>query len=243
MHASPSDQLLLLDLVRLDVALARAEEARRKPPQAARVQELIALRNGQGRELVALTNALDDAKAELARVESDIDVARKRQQRDRDRLGQTAVARDARALESEVAALDARIDRLETTQIELIEKVEQAQEAFDAQKRLLDETTAEGREVSQAGRTAVEKAAAEADQIVRDREATAARVPQPLLDEYARIAARGTAAGLFQHGTCGACHMALAPTDLAELRKAAEDAVVHCPECGAIVVRTSESGL
>ena len=37
--------------------------------------------------------------------------------------------------------------------------------------------------------------------------------------------------------------MVLAGTDLQAIRQAAEDAVVTCPECGCILVRTEESGL
>ena len=37
--------------------------------------------------------------------------------------------------------------------------------------------------------------------------------------------------------------MVLAGTDLQAMRLAAEDAVVTCPECGCILVRTEESGL
>jgi uncharacterized protein len=37
--------------------------------------------------------------------------------------------------------------------------------------------------------------------------------------------------------------MVLSGTDLSTIRQAAADAVVTCPECGAILVRTEESGL
>jgi predicted nucleic acid-binding Zn-ribbon protein len=37
--------------------------------------------------------------------------------------------------------------------------------------------------------------------------------------------------------------MMLSGTHLNEIRQAAPDAVISCPECGAILVRTDESGL
>jgi predicted nucleic acid-binding Zn-ribbon protein len=37
--------------------------------------------------------------------------------------------------------------------------------------------------------------------------------------------------------------MTLAPTDVDALRRASDDDVVYCPECGCILVRTHESGL
>lgn len=243
MKASPSDQRSLLDLVRVDIELQRAEDARQHPPQAARVKELIATRGEQGRTLVEKTNARDDLKVQLGRVESDISVARTRQERDRDLLGKTAVAREARALEGEIDSLAVRIDGLETQQLELMEQLQAADEAVAAQQRLLEQTTAEGQELSVGGKAAVEKAAAEVQQLTRDRAAVVSRIPSDLVALYERLAARGPAVGHFQHGTCGGCHMALAPTDIAQLRKAADDDVMHCPECGCIIVRTAESGL
>lgn len=243
MKATPSDQNLLLDLVALDRAFERAKAARKNPPQAARVSELVAQRNEQGRALVDHTNARDDVKLQLTRVESDISVARSRQQRDRDRLNQTAIARDARALEAEIEALDTRIDDLETRELELMEELEQAESRASEQQRLLDETSAEGQRLSTEGKAAVEEAAAEIERIERDRAAVTGRLPDDLLAEYTRIANRTVGAGFFQHGTCGACHMTLAPTDVAQIARAADDDVVHCPECSCIVVRTAESGL
>ncbi|MGO3720072.1 zinc ribbon domain-containing protein [Microbacterium gubbeenense] len=243
MKASPSDQRSLLDLSRVDVELQRAEEARRNPPQAARVKELLAVRGEQGRALVEKSNARDDLKVLLGRVESDISVARVRQDRDRDRLEKTAVARDARALESEIEALTARIDGLETQQLELMEQLQAADDDVAAQQSLLDQTSAEGQELSAGGKQAVEKAAAELEQLTRDRAALVEKIPADLVADYDRLAARGPAVGHFQHGTCGGCHMALAPTHVAQLRKAADDEVFYCPECGCIIVRTAESGL
>ncbi|WP_029153090.1 zinc ribbon domain-containing protein [Microbacterium gubbeenense] len=243
MKASPSDQRSLLDLSRVDVELQRAEEARRNPPQAARVKELLAVRGEQGRALVEKSNARDDLKVLLGRVESDISVARVRQDRDRDRLEKTAVARDARALESEIEALTARIDGLETQQLELMEQLQAADDDVAAQQSLLDQTSAEGQELSAGGKQAVEKAAAELEQLTRDRAALVEKIPADLVADYDRLAARGPAVGHFQHGTCGGCHMALAPTHVAQLRKTADDEVFHCPECGGIIVRTAESGL
>ena len=37
--------------------------------------------------------------------------------------------------------------------------------------------------------------------------------------------------------------MVLSGTDLQRIRQAADDAIVNCPECGCILVRTEESGL
>lgn len=243
MKASAADQRILLDLVSIDVALERVDAQRKTPPHAARVKELIASRNDQGRTLVQRTNTRDDIKSELQRVEGDIKVARGRKQRDEERLSQTAVARDARALESEVEALTGRIDGLETRELELMEELQAADALVTEQEGVLAEISAEGQRLSAEGKAAVEAANTEYEHLVRDREAVAGRIPAELLKDYERLASRGVGAGLVQHGTCGGCHMTLAPSDIAVLRKAGSNDVVYCPDCGCIMVRTHESGL
>ncbi|WP_221584296.1 zinc ribbon domain-containing protein [Microbacterium sp. G2-8] len=243
MKSAPSDQQFLLDVASLDMRIERAEQARKNPPQAGRVNELIAQRNEQGRALIDRTNARDEVKTELARVESDIDIAKKRQERDRQRLGQTAIARDAQALESEIDALAARIDGLETSELELMESLQAAEKAVVEQQAALDETTAEGQRVSGEGKAAMQALVDELEALKRDRGAVVSRLPEQLFADYMRIAKRTTGAALFQHGTCGGCHMALSRSDLAVLKGTADDEVAHCPECGCILVRTAESGL
>lgn len=243
MKVSPADQLQLLDLADIDRRITRAEAVRANPPQAARVKELIERRNGQGRELVARTNARDDVLAELRRVEADIEVARKRRERDQDRLTQTAIARDALALQDEIAALGRRIDDLETTELELMERRDVAEAELAQQQELMDATVAEGRRLSEEAKRAVADAERELGELARDRDALAGRLPAALLAEYERLAARGTGAALFTRTTCGGCRIALSPSDIAALRATPQDELAYCPECGTILVRTNESGL
>jgi len=241
--ASPADQLLLLDLADIDRRTKAAEVMRADPPQAARVKELIERRNALGRELIARTNARDDVLTELKRVEADIQVARNRRERDQERLGRTAIARDAMALQEEIAALGTRIDALETTELELMERRDEAEAALAEQQALMDETTAEGRRLSEEAKSAVAGAARELGELARDREALAGRLPADLLATYERLAARGIGAALFTRTTCGGCRMTLSPSDIAAVRAAPLDEVVFCPECGTVLVRTNESGL
>lgn len=244
MNAAPADQRLLLELADIDRRLRRAENARRNPPQAARVQELVAQRGVQSGELAVRAGVRDELRAELARVEGDASVAAQRRDRDRARLETSASAKDAQALEREIAALTTRLSGLEDTELELMERLESAEAAVAEQEALLAETTAEGQRLSAEGRTHVENASGEITALGRDREAVAVRVPEPLVAAYERLAARGgVAAGLFTRGTCGACNVLLSPSDLQELRAVPDDVVATCPECGALLVRTEESGL
>ena len=108
---------------------------------------------------------------------------------------------------------------------------------------MIAESNAAGAQASAEGKAAVASATTTWETATRDREAVAARVPADLLAAYDRIAARGVGAGLLRRRACEACHMVLSGTDLQALRQVAADDVVMCPECGAILVRTDESGL
>ena len=50
-------------------------------------------------------------------------------------------------------------------------------------------------------------------------------------------------AALLLQRRCQACRLELDRTAISELRAAPDDEVVHCEECGVILVRTKESGL
>ncbi|GGH36103.1 zinc ribbon domain-containing protein [Microbacterium album] len=243
MKASPAEQRHLLDVADLDRRRAQAEATRKNPPQATRVQELIAQRTAQGRELAARAGVRDDLRAELTRVEGDVAVVEARRARDAERLAATSSPKDAQGLERELASLDRRRSDLEDAQLDLMERLEQAEAALAEQQALLDETTSEGQRLSAEAKQVVASATAELETIARDRAAVAGKVGAELLALYDRLAARGPGAALFTRGMCGGCHMVLAGSDLATLRATPEDQVAFCPECGCILVRTAESGL
>lgn len=244
MKASPENQRTLLEIADLDRRAEQAERARTQPAEGVRITELAGLRKQQLAELTTLAGALDDVRAQLGRVESDVALATQRRDRDGDRLASSTDPKQAQALENEIDSLSRRISMLEDTQLELMGRVEEAEAAVAAQQALIDQTQSEGAALTAAAKTSMAAAEAEGERIARDRAALAGAVAPDLLAEYERRSARGgIAVGLLRGGVCEGCRMVLAGTDLTEIRKAAPDEVVSCPECGAILVRTEESGL
>ncbi|MEV4734985.1 MULTISPECIES: zinc ribbon domain-containing protein [unclassified Microbacterium] len=243
MNASPEHQRILLDVADLDRRIAQAERARTKPSQAARITELVAIRQEQLRELTALTGTRDDVRTELTRLESDVALVEQRRARDADRLAAATNPKEAQALEHEIASLIRRQSDLEDAQLDVMGRMEDADAAVAAQQALLDTTTSEGSALTAQAKADVAAATDLGAQLARDREAVTATIPAPLLAEYTRRAANSAGAALLTRGTCEGCRILLPGTDIAEIRRAAEDAVVSCPECGCILVRTEESGL
>ncbi|MGO2746860.1 zinc ribbon domain-containing protein [Microbacterium sp.] len=243
MNASPEHQKKLLDVADLDRRIQQAERQRSNPAQGARINELAKERQEQLRELTTLTGARDDVRTELTRLESDVKVTEQRRSRDADRLAASTNSKDAQALERELASLATRISNLEDLELEVMDRVEQAESAVATHQALIDETVAEGSELTAQAKAAVAAATTEIEHLTRDREAISADIPDDLLAEYTRRASRGVGVGLLRRGTCEGCRMMLSGTHLNEVRQAAPDAVLSCPECGAILVRTDESGL
>lgn len=243
MKARPADQLLLIDLARLDATIGRADVERRNPSQTARVNELLAQRQAESAVLTGLLGERDDARAELGRLESDVALVDARVARDTERLASTSNVKEAQGLEHELASLAGRKSDLEDAELVIMERLESADAAVAAQEAVIAEINESGAHASAEGKAAVAAATSSWEAATRDREAVAARVPAELLAVYDRLASRGVGAGLLRRRACEACHMVLSGTDLQTLRQAADDDVVFCPECGAILVRTDESGL
>ncbi|WP_314425337.1 C4-type zinc ribbon domain-containing protein [uncultured Microbacterium sp.] len=243
MNASPEHQRILLDVADLDRRIAQAERARTAPSQAARITELVAIRQEQLRELTALTGARDDARTELTRLESDVHLVEQRRARDAARLAAATNAKEAQALEHELESLARRQSDLEDIELAVMARAEDADAAVAAQQALLDITTAEGSALTAQAKADVAAAGELGEQLQRDRRAVTETLPEQLLAEYTRRAANSAGAALLTRGTCEGCRMLLPGTDLNDIRRAADDAVVSCPECGCILVRTEESGL
>lgn len=243
MNASPADQRRLLDVADFDARIRHADQARKNPPQAARVNDLIARRQQLAQELTVRLGARDDLRVELARVESDVAVVDARRARDADRLQTVTNPKDAQGLESELLSLARRKNDLEDSELEIMERLEQSEAAVAEQETAIADTNAEGARLSAEGKAVVASASQTFDAATRDRAAAAAGVPADLIALYERLSTRNAGAALLQRATCEGCRMMLSGSDLAAFRQAAPDAVLTCPECGCILVRTEESGL
>jgi predicted nucleic acid-binding Zn-ribbon protein len=242
-NASPADQRRLLEVADLDTRIRQADAARRNPPQAARVQALIAQRQEFSQELTRRLGARDHLRADLARIQSDVAMVDARRARDAERLASTSNMKEAQGLESELGSLARRKSDLEDAELEVMERLEEADAAVAEQESVIADTNAQGSLLSAEAKRVVAEATAAFEAATRDRAAVSGSIAPELLAYYDRVAARSSGAALLRRGTCEGCRMVLAGTDLQAVRLAAEDLVVTCPECGCILVRTEESGL
>jgi predicted nucleic acid-binding Zn-ribbon protein len=243
--ASPVEQKELLRLQAMDTKLQQVQHQAKALPQHAELAALGRTLDASKTVLTFRTGEVEDARIELARIESDVEVVEKRIARDTDRAQHTSSIKDVQALESELAALAKRLGALEEIELAVMERLEE-------KEALVAETEAE-RAALAAQVAGIEAARDEllADlnrqlgELARDRTAIASSIGPDLaaLYEKRRVVGRGNAAALLRARTCSGCTMTLTGSDLEEVRAKPADDIVFCPDCGAILVRTEESGI
>jgi uncharacterized protein len=242
--ATPNEQKQLLRLQEADTRLNQLEHALKNLPQRAEVDALMPQVETIRRQFATRNGELEDARIELKRTESDVEVVEARIARDAGRLEHTASMKDAQALESELASLRKRrfdLEEIELTVMERVEQIETDLAQIDAERSTLDGRLESVQAELASGSDAIQT---QKDQLARDRSAVAAAVPDDLVALYEKQRARyGVGAALLVRGVSLGSNVKLTESDLAVIRAAAPDDVVLCPDSGAILIRNEESGL
>lgn len=244
MNAHPDEQRSLLVLHDVDVTLAQLEHRERTLPQRAVIEELQASHENSQRERILAVGVLEDAQQELSKLESDVALVSARIERDTAREAQGGSAKDTAALESELVSLRQRRSQLEDVEIEVMQKVEDAERALGAVDAEIADRVEKRRLIESELAAAIAEISREREEIRQQRRARAATLSEELLAAYEkRLSRSGVGAAMLRQRTCGACTLTLTGADLERIRSTPSDVVVLCPECDAILVRTEESGL
>ncbi|ROR67169.1 zinc ribbon domain-containing protein [Agrococcus jenensis] len=244
LKATNGDQRRLLALQDVDTRIVRLQAKAKALPQTKRIDELDALLARLDRAVLDRLGAHDDATAEVARIESDVQLVEARLKRDQERLQVVKDAKTATATEHEIATLERRRSTLEDLELEAMQAQEDAAAALAAARAEAGEARAE-RDRLAAERAEVaaglERELAEARAERADRTVA---VPADLLALYDRQRERyGIGATLLQHRTSAASGVELNASELHQIRQTPDDEVILDPNSSAILVRTEESGL
>jgi len=244
LKASPSDQALLLDLQEIDTRLNQINHRGKSLPEHAALQKLAAERAVLARTLGERSGAVEDVKTELGRIESDVAVVEARIKRDTDRLATSSSVKDVQALEQELDALRTRQFNLEEIELTVMERLEEVTGSYDETKREVDVIDAQVAEIEATRDATLEVVQVERANATANREAIATKIPADLLALYEKQRARyGVGASHLRGGVSSASGVKLLENVMVEIRNAAPDDVLMCPDSEAILVRTSESGL
>ncbi|PXY32505.1 zinc ribbon domain-containing protein [Prauserella muralis] len=245
MKADAAVQRQLLELAKVDAELSRVAHRRRTLPELTEIAEAEKTLRERKDALVAVQTSASDLEREVARQEREVESVRARADRDRSLMQSGSVsAKQLTDLEHELDTLARRQAALEDDLLELMERKEAVD--TDAQRTAAEVDKAEQDLTDAAKRR--DEAIADLDTTQARREADRAgllpRFPEDLLKLYERVREqRGIGAALLRSRKCGACQLELDRNAIAEIKAAPEDEVVRCDNCGAILVRTLESGL
>ncbi|MBC3191455.1 hypothetical protein H7X46_10310 [Pseudonocardia sp. C8] len=239
MKADPTVQAKLLQLAEVDAELGRLAHQRKNLPEHQRLAEAEQRVRKAHDAVVRAETRAHDLDRDIARLERDVDGVRSRTERDRSLLAGSGVgAKQATELQHELDTLARRQGVLEDEQLGLMEEREAVGVELDHARGELAAAEEEVTELT--GRRDTAEADLDAARAGRDRarDELVGAIPAELLTEYERIRGRGqVAAGALRESRCGACRLELDRTFLSQVRGAAADDVVHCEECGAILVR------
>ncbi|GAB3579197.1 C4-type zinc ribbon domain-containing protein [Leifsonia lichenia] len=244
MKASPTDQNELLRLQTADTRLTQLDHAAKTLPQLAQLAALQPEVDALRTRWIARTGELEDSRAELTRVESDVAVVEARMERDSGRLQHTSSTKDVQALEAELTALGKRRDDLEEIELTVMERVEEQESALAAVEAERAELDSRVQALETAKAEELAKLDAQRTALAKDRAAIVSGIPADLIELYEKQRARyGIGAALLVRGVSMGSNVKLTESDLSVIRRAADDDVVLCPDSGAILIRNEESGL
>ncbi|GGA58068.1 hypothetical protein GCM10011490_04930 [Pseudoclavibacter endophyticus] len=242
MRASPEIQRRLLDLAELDARRTRLQHRANTMPEQQQLKGMEQARVEHRAWVARATGALEDARAELKRVQDDTMLVEQRLERDRQRQSTSSSVKDVQGLESEIETLLRRRALLDDAQLEVMQRVE------DAERELERATSAQAAVELDAEQLVTRRDAAraelqaEAKVIAGARKALLPGLPAELVELYERQRERyGVgAAELVGQVTTGS-NVTLDAADVARILAASPDEVLLCPDSNAILVRTQRS--
>jgi uncharacterized protein len=239
MKAAVDQQRLLAEVVEIDAELARMAHRRAHLPELQRYDEVRTEQLAGNDRVAAMQLALEDLQAQVKRFETEIDAVRQREDRDRSMLASgTPDAKQLSDLQHELETLQRRQSSLEDSLLEVMERREELQLEQSRGLAAIDDLQSELASIQQAR----DEALAEIDTASEDRAERRAELMAGLDAELVELYERqrssaGVGAGLLQGRRCGACRIELDRGELARISAAADDDVLRCPECRAILLR------
>lgn len=241
MKAAVDQQRSLAEVVEIDAELARMAHRRAHLPEFQRYDEVQEQHRTANDRVATLQLALEDLQAQVTRFESEIDAVRKREDRDRSLLQSgTPDAKQLSDLQHELDTLQRRQSSLEDSLLEVMEQREELQINQTRELTSIDSLQAELASVQQARDEALAEIDTASEDRVERRTQLMAAVDSELAELYEhQRSSAGVGAGLLQGKRCGACRIELDRGELARISAAADDDVLRCPECRAILLRVT----
>lgn len=215
--------------------LALAKELEKLPQDEARAKAKLA---GDEAAVSKAHDALLAAELKVKKVELDIETRRTTIKRLKVQQFETRKNDEYQAFNHEVTRYEKEIDNLETKELEAMEEVDKHRAQHLAAKSALAHTQQLIREDLASIAERNERMQAEHREVLADRAALAARVPNNALPLYERLmkTKAGLAVASMADGRCGGCHMKLIASTAIKAQGGQE--LTQCENCGRILYVT-----
>lgn len=237
MKASPSQLADLLSLNNLDLEITRSRVALAGLTNGEAFAELREAQRAAASSLIESRNQLDSVELEFKRAEADLTLVEQRIAKDNERLNQTSSSKDAQGIQAELETLKKRKSELEDLELAVLERKEDCEAAYAtilSDKQAIDQELSAKELTNEAE---IMKQRSGLDLIAQQRAQQAALISAELMAFYDKKTSRGIAVGRLLNRECGACHMSIGATALAEITALPQDEIATCPDCQAILVR------
>ena len=239
-QAPAEDQKRLVAVQEIDTAIA---QARHKLDNLEAKQRLAAVQARAAQitmRRIEAETAVNDIRREVAKAEDDVQAVRARAKRDQERsMTPGMTPRELEGIQSELEALARRQAVLEEVELEVMQRLEDAEAVADG---VVAESSQIDKDVAALEAEVAEQAAAieaELVELAAKRTNEAFGLDQGLMDLYEKLRAAngGLGAAPLHRGSCGGCRININAKELDAIQSRPADAIVRCEECGRILVR------
>ncbi|HLI44210.1 MAG TPA: C4-type zinc ribbon domain-containing protein [Acidimicrobiales bacterium] len=230
---------LLLEVQELDLELEQLAYRRRELGERGAVRDLEARLGALEQRAAAAGKSFEDLTSRQGELEAQITSCSSRIAAIEARLTEGGGGyRDLQAMSGEIDSLAGHRRELEDAEIEVMEQLEPVEKELESIRAEQASLAAE----HGASLTALRAAEQEIDAVMTElrerRERLAAGLPAALAADYERLRLRlgGVGAARLVHGACSGCHLQLPSSERERLSHRGAGDVVHCEQCGRILV-------
>ncbi len=230
----------LLHTQELDTKLSQLAHAKAHHPLTAKIAEVKAHAEGVAANVEGEREQRHGLEREQKRLDDEIAMIDAKRSDIEAKLydGSITATKDLLAMQEESKNLAARKTRMEDAELEIMEQAETLQVILDKAQAEIDADEAKIAELQAELADSLISLDAETEAVTAERAETVADVPPDLLVAYEDLAysQAGIVVARLLGGACQACHLNLSAVAVDKIGKMGEDAVAHCPQCGAILV-------
>ncbi len=237
----------LLDVQTVDSRALQARHQRANLPEHAELSALSQTRNDLDNQVRDARVVVEDLTADQLKADQDVEQVKSRRKRDQDRIDQGLISnpKDLERMQHELESLERRIGVLEDEELEVMERLEEAQNALTSLEAQLSAVDERGRALVASRDEQIAVIDEQLADAASERSTLVADLPADLVALYDRLREQkdGVGAAELRQRQCAGCRLAVDNLELAKIKTLPSDEVVRCEECQRILVRTAESGL